>query len=132
MNRGFADDLRASTSSWPRKASKIRVNEFLSWELLDGDLAARCADRLAGRAARRPDQGFCRRRRRAGYASRSEGVWRTTPEELRDLVARAAAGLQVAAHAIGDGAIEAMCDAVEAASGTGSRHRVEHCTICPP
>jgi hypothetical protein len=38
----------------------------------------------------------------------------------------------VAAHAIGDGAIEAMCDAVEAAAGTAMRHRVEHCTICPP
>jgi hypothetical protein len=60
-------------------------------------------------------------------------VWRTTPEELRDLVARATgAGLQVAAHAIGDAAIEAMCDAVEAAGGEGMRHRVEHCTICPP
>ncbi|MEA2656663.1 MAG: hypothetical protein QOI23_2028, partial [Chloroflexota bacterium] len=43
-----------------------------------------------------------------------------------------AAGLQVAAHAIGDGAIAAMCDAVEAAGGGALRHRVEHCTICPP
>jgi predicted amidohydrolase YtcJ len=61
------------------------------------------------------------------------GVWRTTPAELRELVAMATrAGLQVAAHAIGDGAIEAMCDAVEAADGTAMRHRVEHCTICPP
>jgi hypothetical protein len=61
------------------------------------------------------------------------GVWRTTPDELRELVARAtSAGLQVAAHAIGDAAIEAMCDAVEAAGGTALRHRVEHCTICPP
>jgi predicted amidohydrolase YtcJ len=40
--------------------------------------------------------------------------------------------LQVAAHAIGDAAIEAMCDAVEAAGGQHLRHRVEHCTICPP
>src|SRR5207237_9920155 len=61
------------------------------------------------------------------------GVWRTTPEELRELVGRAtAAGLQVAAHAIGDAAIEAMCDAVEAAHGEHLRHRVEHCTSCPP
>jgi predicted amidohydrolase YtcJ len=42
------------------------------------------------------------------------------------------AGLQVAAHAIGDAAIEAMCDAVEGAGGDHLRHRVEHCTICPP
>jgi len=61
------------------------------------------------------------------------GVWRITREDLRDLVARAsAAGLQVAAHAIGDAAIEAMCDAVEAAGAIDLRHRVEHCTICPP
>jgi predicted amidohydrolase YtcJ len=61
------------------------------------------------------------------------GVWRTTPEELREIVVRATAnGLQVAAHAIGDAAIEAMCDAVAAASATRLRHRVEHCTICPP
>src|SRR2546430_8305840 len=61
------------------------------------------------------------------------GMWRTTPEELDALVKRASdAGLQVAAHAIGDGAIEAMCDAVEAAGTRGMRHRVEHCTICPP
>jgi hypothetical protein len=38
----------------------------------------------------------------------------------------------VAAHAIGDAAIAAMCDAVEAAGGQHMRHRVEHCTICPP
>ena len=55
------------------------------------------------------------------------------PVELRELVGRAtAAGLQVAAHAIGDAAIEAMCDAVEAAHGEALRHRVEHCTVCPP
>jgi predicted amidohydrolase YtcJ len=61
------------------------------------------------------------------------GLWRTPPDELNALVERASdAGLQVAAHAIGDGAIEAMCDAVEAAGGRGLRHRVEHCTICPP
>src|SRR4029077_14763616 len=43
-----------------------------------------------------------------------------------------ASGLQVAAHAIGDAAIEAMSDAVEAAGATHMRRRVEHCTICPP
>src|SRR5439155_23576860 len=61
------------------------------------------------------------------------GLWRTLPDELNALVKRASdAGLQVAAHAIGDGAIEAMLDAVEAAGPPGTRHRVEHCTICPP
>jgi len=60
-------------------------------------------------------------------------MWRTPPDQLNALVQQASdAGLQVAAHAIGDGAIEAMCDAVEVAGALGLRHRVEHCTICPP
>ena len=134
VNRGFADDLRAFEQLACEGRLKVRVNEFLSWELLDP------ADNLGLRA------GFGGAMLRAGpikvfvdggaerVAMRSGGgVWRTTREELRDLVAKAtAAGLQVAAHAIGDAAIEAMCDAVEAGGGTGLRHRVEHCTICPP
>ena len=134
VNRGFADDLRAYEQLACDRRLKVRVNEFLSWELLDA------ASELGVRA------GFGGSMVRAGpikvfvdggaerVAMRSGGgVWRTTPEELREIVVRATAnGLQVAAHAIGDAAIEAMCDAVEAASGTRLRHRVEHCTICPP
>jgi predicted amidohydrolase YtcJ len=134
VNRGFADDLRAYERLACEGRLKVRVNEFLSWELLEA------ATGIGVRA------GFGSSMVRAGpikvfvdggaerVAMRSGGgVWRTTKEELRDLVARAsAAGLQVAAHAIGDGAIEAMCDAVEAAGAINLRHRVEHCTICPP
>jgi predicted amidohydrolase YtcJ len=134
VNRGFADDLRAYEHLACDGRLKVRVNEFLSWELLDA------ASELGVRA------GFGGSMVRAGpikvfvdggaerVAMRSGGgVWRTTPEELREVVVRASAhGLQVAAHAIGDAAIEAMCDAVEAAPGTSLRHRVEHCTICPP
>ena len=134
VNRGFADDLRAYERLAESGRLHIRVNEFLSWELLQA------ASGLGVRA------GFGNSLLRAGpikvfidggaerVVMRSGGgVWRTTPAELHELVAIASdAGLQVAAHAIGDGAIEAMCDAVEAAGGTGLRHRVEHCTICPP
>jgi predicted amidohydrolase YtcJ len=134
VNRGFADDLRAYEQLCDDGQLKMRINEFLSWELLDA------ASRIGVRA------GFGGAMVRAGpvkvfvdggaerAATRSGGgVWRTTPEELKELVARAgAAGLQVAAHAIGDGAIEAMCDAVEAAGAPRLRHRIEHCTICPP
>jgi predicted amidohydrolase YtcJ len=134
VNRGFADDLRAYQRIAERGDLKMRVNEFLSWELLEA------ASSLGVRA------GFGGSTLRAGpikvfvdggaerVATRSGGgVWRTTPEELRELVARASeAGLQVAAHAIGDAAIEAMCDAVENAKVKHLRHRVEHCTICPP
>ena len=134
VNRGFADDLRAYEQLACDGRLRVRVNEFLSWELLEA------ASELGVRA------GFGGSMVRAGpikvfvdggaerVAMRSGGgVWRTTPEELRDIVVRASAhGLQVAAHAIGDAAIEAMCDAVEAAPATRLRHRVEHCTICPP
>jgi predicted amidohydrolase YtcJ len=134
VNRGFADDLRAYEQLACDGRLKLRVNEFLSWELLDA------ASELGMRA------GFGGSMVRAGpikvfvdggaerVAMRSGGgVWRTTPEELREIVVRASAhGLQVAAHAIGDAAIEAMCDAVQATSGPRLRHRVEHCTICPP
>ncbi|HEY0830268.1 MAG TPA: amidohydrolase [Candidatus Dormibacteraeota bacterium] len=134
VNRGFADDLRAYERLASDGRLHIRVNEFLSWELLDAasDLGLRTG--FGGTMLRAGpikvfiDGGAERVAMRSGG-----GVWRTTREELRDLVARAAAaGLQVAAHAIGDAAIEAMCDAVEAGGGTGLRHRVEHCTICPP
>ena len=134
VNRGFADDLRAYERLACDGRLRIRVNEFLSWELLEAasDLGVRAG--YGGSMVRAGpikvfvDGGAERVAMRSGG-----GVWRTAPDELKDLVGRASgAGLQVAAHAIGDGAIEAMCDAVEASGATGLRHRVEHCTICPP
>ncbi|WP_436925865.1 amidohydrolase [Halosimplex amylolyticum] len=56
------------------------------------------------------------------------GQWVVDPEELRDIVARADdAGLQVAAHAIGDEAIRAALHAFESADG--ERHRIEHAEV---
>ena len=134
VNRGFADDLRAYEQLACDGHLRVRVNEFLSWELLEAasELGVRAgfggAMVRAGPIKVFVDGGAERVAMRSGG-----GVWRTTPDELRELVARATAhGLQVAAHAIGDAAIEAMCNAVEAASATRLRHRVEHCTICPP
>lgn len=134
VNRGFADDLRVYEQLCDEGLLKMRVNEFLSWELLD---AASCMGVRAGFGGGMVRAGPVKVFVDGGaerVAMRSGGgVWRTTREELRELVARAgAAGLQVAAHAIGDGAIEAMCDAVEAAGPSNLRHRIEHCTICPP
>ena len=112
----------------------MRVNEFLSWELLAAASGLGVRAGFGGSLVRAGpikvfiDGGAERVAMRSGG-----GVWRTTPSDLRVLVGAATnAGLQVAAHAIGDGAIEAMCDAVEAAGGHALRHRVEHCTICPP
>ena len=134
VNRGFADDLRAYQQLADSGRLKIRVNEFLSWELLEAASGLGVRAGFGGGILRAGpikvfvDGGAERVAMRSGG-----GLWRTTPDELRELVARATqAGLQVAAHAIGDGAIEAMCDAVEAAGGMALRHRVEHCTICPP
>lgn len=134
VNRGFADDLRAYEKLAEGGRLRVRVNEFLSWELLEAASELGLRAGFGGSMVRAgPIKVFV-----DGGAERvamrwGGGVWRTPPDELRELVARATAGgLQVAAHAIGDGAIEAMCDAVEAAKGEHLRHRVEHCTICPP
>ncbi|HET6310238.1 MAG TPA: amidohydrolase [Candidatus Nitrosotalea sp.] len=134
VNRGFADDLRAFQELEDDGTLRVRVNEFLSWELLEAASSLGLRAAFGGRLVRAGpikvfvDGGAERVAMRSGG-----GTWRTTPAELRELVDRATrAGLQVAAHAIGDAAIEAMCDAVEAAGGEHLRHRVEHCTICPP
>jgi predicted amidohydrolase YtcJ len=134
VNRGFADDLRAYQRLVDSGRLKMRVNEFLSWELLDAAAGLGVRAGFGGSMVRAGpikvfvDGGAERVAMRSG-----KSVWRTPPAELNELVAKATrAGLQVAAHAIGDGAIAAMCDAVESAGGTGLRHRVEHCTICPP
>jgi predicted amidohydrolase YtcJ len=134
VNRGFADDLRAYEMLAERGRLRMRVNEFLSWELLEAAAGLGVRAGFGGAMVRAGpikvfvDGGIDRLATRSG-----KPVWRTRPDELRELVATASrAGLQVAAHAIGDGAIAAMCDAVEAAGARTLRHRVEHCTICPP
>jgi hypothetical protein len=134
VNRGFADDLGAYQQLAAAGRLRMRVNEFLSWELLEAAAGLGVHAGFGGSLVRAGpikvfvDGGAERVATRAGG-----GTWRTTPAELREIVIRATnAGLQVAAHAIGDAAIEAMCNAVEAAAGEHMRHRVEHCTICPP
>jgi predicted amidohydrolase YtcJ len=146
VNRGFADDLRAYERLAANGKLKIRVNEFLSWELLEAASGVGVRSGFGGALVRAGPikvfvDGGAERAAMRSAAPRGEatrkgdagGTWRTPPAELRELVSRATkAGLQVAAHAIGDAAIEAMCDAVEAAGKQALRHRVEHCTICPP
>ena len=134
VNRGFADDLRVYQRLHDAGRLRMRVNEFLSWELLD---AARelglCAGFGGAMVRAGPIKVFVDGGAERVAVRSGGGVWRTTPGELKEMVARATeGGLQVAAHAIGDAAIAAMCDAVEASGGEHLRHRVEHCTICPP
>ncbi|HEX6349547.1 MAG TPA: amidohydrolase [Candidatus Dormibacteraeota bacterium] len=139
VNRGFADDLAAFQELADRGRLQLRVNEFLSWELLPA--ARRLGLRRGfggGRLRAGPVKVFVDGGAAAGAVAlrgARDQLWRTSPADLKRLVAEAnAAGLQVAAHAVGDGAIEAFCDAVEAAGppALALRHRVEHCTACPP
>jgi predicted amidohydrolase YtcJ len=134
VNRGFADDLRAYEELAAEGRLRVRVNEFLSWELLDAASLLGVRAGFGGALVRvGPIKVFVDGGAERVAVRSGGGTWRTTPTELRELVFRATrVGLQVAAHAIGDAAIEAMCDAVEAAEGSRLRHRVEHCTICPP
>jgi predicted amidohydrolase YtcJ len=117
----------------------VRVNEFLSWELLPALRRLGFRTGGAGRLVRfGPVKVFVDGGAGTGTAAfrTGDGPWRTPPGELAALVLEAqGGGLQVAAHCIGDGAIEAFVSAVEAAQGAHPgplRHRVEHCTYCPP
>ena len=134
VNRGFADDLFCYQRLAMDGELHMRVNEFLSWELLEAASSLGVHAGFGGDVVRAgPIKVFIDGGAERVVMRSGGGLWRTLPDELNALVKRASdAGLQVAAHAIGDGAIEAMCDAVEAAGARGMRHRVEHCTICPP
>jgi len=138
VNRGFADDLRAYQQLLDSGRLRLRVNAFLSWELLEAAAELGLGTRFGGERLRAgPIKVFVDGEAGAGHAAlRGDGgTWRTPPDELAQIVSRAdTAGLQVAAHAIGDAAVEAMCDAVAGAGpAAGSRrHRVEHCSVCPP
>jgi len=134
VNRGFADDLFCYERLAMDAELHLRVNEFLSWELLEAASSLGVQAGFGGEVVRAgPIKVFIDGGAERVVMRSGGGMWRTPPHELNAVVKRASdAGLQVAAHAIGDGAIEAMCDAVEAAGARGMRHRVEHCTICPP
>jgi predicted amidohydrolase YtcJ len=68
---------------------------------------------------------------------RTTGRMEPSRQELIDIVTTAhGAGLQVAIHAIEPEEIEAACDAIETAlykrPRLDHRHRIEHCSVCPP
>lgn len=138
VNRGFAHDLLAYQRLGDAGRLRLRVNAFVSWELLDDAAGLGLRQGAGGERLRiGPVKVFVDGGAGPGHAALRSGggTWRTPVPELTRIVERAdAAGLQVAAHAIGDAAIEAMCDAVAAAGPAAlrRRHRVEHCTLCPP
>jgi predicted amidohydrolase YtcJ len=139
VNRGFADDHRVYATLAQEGRLRVRVNEFLSWELLPSLRRLAFASGGAGELVRfGPVKVFVDGGAGAGTAAfrGRETTWRTPPAELAALILEAqAGGLQVAAHCVGDAAVEAMVTAVEAAQEVWPgrlRHRVEHCTHCPP
>ncbi len=69
--------------------------------------------------------------------SRATGSLEPCREELNEMIlAVDEAGLQAAVHVIEEPEIEAACDAIEHArrrhGRSGPRHRLEHCSVCPP
>jgi len=67
----------------------------------------------------------------------TRGRFHPSPEELEEQVLRAhQAGFQVAIHAIEEGAVEAAAHSLERALAQAPkrdhRHRIEHCSVCPP
>ena len=136
VNRGFADDLRAYRELGRAGKLRMRVNEFLSWELLEAATRLGIDSGFGDRLVRAgPIKVFVDGGASAGAAAirGGAGTWRTPPDELRRIFAKAdAGGLQVACHAVGDAAIEAVLDAVESLPMPKRlRHRIEHCTACP-
>jgi predicted amidohydrolase YtcJ len=68
---------------------------------------------------------------------RITGSMRPSQGELNDIVSSAHyRGLQVAIHAVEPAEIEAACEAIEQAVDkyprADHRHRIEHCSVCPP
>jgi predicted amidohydrolase YtcJ len=111
----WADHLDALVETGLRTnhgAGRVRVGAIKTFT--DGSLGGRTA-KLSTPYADAPDE---------------RGEWTVPPVEFRDLLDSAAgAGFQVAAHAIGDEAVDDVVDAFASRSSTGDRHRVEHAEL---
>src|SRR5712692_10445319 len=83
VNRGFADDLRAYQQLAERGSLRMRINEFLSWELLQASAGLGLRAGFGGDLVRAGpikvfvDGGAERTATRTG-----KSVWRTPPAEL--------------------------------------------------
>ncbi|WP_251327992.1 amidohydrolase [Haloplanus pelagicus] len=90
---------------------RVRIGAIKTFT--DGSIGGRTA-RLSAPYADAPDE---------------RGEWTVAPAAFRDLLDRAeAAGFQVAAHAIGDEAVDDVVDAF-AGADRGVRHRIEHAEL---
>jgi len=65
-----------------------------------------------------------------GREDHPRGIAMMTPREIEEAVRRCdAAGVPLAAHAIGDAAVRAVLDAIERVGPSGSGFRIEHCEL---
>ncbi len=142
VGRGFADDVRAYAELAAGGQLKVRVTMMLGRDHLDAAIAAGLRSGFGdpwvrfGPVKLFVDGNFPARTAMLSGA-REQGLWRTPPDELRAVVTEAHAhGWAVAMHAVGDLAVRAALDAVEAAVSRHGRralrHRIEHGTVCPP
>jgi predicted amidohydrolase YtcJ len=91
---------------------RVRVGAIKTFT--DGSLGGRTA-KLSEPYADAPDE---------------RGEWAVPPAEFRDLLDSAVgSGFQVAAHAIGDAAVDDVVDAFTSRTATDDRHRVEHAEL---
>ena len=125
------DALEEAGLSTGDGSSMVRVGAVKTYT--DGSLGGRTA-RLHEPYADAPDAGDEPDDGGAdddGAGESGVGQWVVPPDELAALVERAdAAGRQVAAHAIGDAAVDAVLDAYAATDDpAAARHRVEHAEL---
>lgn len=123
LETALAGGLRSGTVLGPDPEGRARVGWLKCFA--DGSLGSRTAA-LLDDIEPEPDRLLPAQQRR--------GVWNTEPDQLRDLVDRAAAGgIASQIHAIGDAAARAALDALEpTAAGVPYMPRVEHVQLLDP
>jgi predicted amidohydrolase YtcJ len=123
LDTALAGDLRSGAILGADPTGRAQVG----WQktFADGSLGSRTAALLADIE---PEPG------RPIPPELRRGVWITEPDELRDLVKRAAAGgISTQIHAIGDAAVRAALDALEpSAAGVPFMPKIEHVQLLDP
>jgi Predicted metal-dependent hydrolase with the TIM-barrel fold len=123
LDTALAGGLRSGSTLGADPDGRARVG----WQkcFADGSLGSRTAALLAD-IEPEPDRPLAPERRR--------GVWATEPEQLRDLVERAAAGgISTQIHAIGDAAVRAALDVLApTARRVPFMPKIEHVQLLDP
>ena len=121
----FFDSLQTVGLQTNDGSSLIRVGAIKTYT--DGSIGARTAQVSGGYADIDTDTN-------TDIDTNHTGTWIRDPDALTDLVMKAdAAGFQIAAHAIGDVAIDAVINAFSNCSNPHERrHRIEHAELASP